>query len=161
MTQTLHNLPPIDINPFIQRHGVIQSLKESFHRASDSSRSVITILHGIGGQGKTQIVLSLCQSSWARTQFHNVFWIDSASRETTEASFSSIASEISSLRKSEKDTISRFTGDTFRSSVKQWPTTWLFVFDNYDSDGEHFLQEFIPQSRYAPSHVASNSHLTH
>jgi hypothetical protein len=146
MMQTLHNLPAIDITPFVQRHGVLQDLKHSFTRTSArGSRSVTTVLYGVGGQGKTQIVINLCQSSWARTQFHNIFWINAASKKTAEDSFSQIAIEISRLHKHGSGYL---RGEEFRSEVERWNTPWLFVFDNYDDDRDFRIQDFVPQSTY-------------
>ena len=92
-------------------------------------RPRILVLHALGGQGKSQIVLEYCQR--ARKTYRGIFWINSSSKSTTTQSLVSVAQELDGSAVDALDEDDAKVKFALRT-LEQWDDRWLMVFDNYD-----------------------------
>ncbi|KAI0185491.1 hypothetical protein EV127DRAFT_485080 [Xylaria flabelliformis] len=141
------NLPSPYESHFIGRKAILNELRRLCvsHLDSQTSTPTITVLTGIGGQGKSQTALRYCHDAGI---YRAKFWVDASSSDSTRQSFESIAEIL--LRNptgdSEQDT-APYRPLSF-SRVKEklescdWP--WIIVFDNYD--GESKLPDADPRN---------------
>ena len=104
------------------------------------------LLHALGGQGKSQIVLEYCQSS--RGRYSGIFWVNASTEALAVQHYAGIAKTLGIVTVAG----TRDDDDTIRSVVdclESWNETWLLVFDNYDDPNTfHKVQNFLPQSEY-------------
>jgi len=104
----------------------------------------IVVIRGIGGQGKTQLVLQFCRRALEKGYFSAIFWVDASSESTAKKCFESLYEKISGNKQGfmEPDTKVEFVLNT----ISLLDTPWLLVFDNYD-DPILFnnVQDFFPE----------------
>ncbi|KAI0506286.1 hypothetical protein F5B22DRAFT_454819 [Xylaria bambusicola] len=134
------NLPSVYESHFVGRKEILNELRRRcVSRLDDSQTSTptITVLTGIGGQGKSQTALRYCHDARA---YRAKFWVDASSLDSTRKSFESIAEIL--LRNpqggSEQDTAPYRPLTISRVKEKlescDWP--WIIVFDNYDDESQ-------------------------
>lgn len=87
---------------------------------------------GMGGSGKTQLALELCERAQESFGFIAVLWIDASSPNSVIQSYEVIAKEIQS-RKEESDIDNQRAISFVQDTVQRWKRRWLIVFDNYDT----------------------------
>ena len=107
----------------------------------------ITVLQGMGGQGKSQIALEYCHRK-RDTLYSAIFWI------SVKGSFQAISEQIKKPTDALPDIQARvaFVLRVFRS----WPASWLLVFDNYDNPCAFpNIADFIPESKLGAILVTS------
>lgn len=134
---TYFHIPSCRVSRFIGREDVLSSI-ECHLRAGSAA-----VLHGMGGQGKTQIALEYCWRVREAKQFSAILWIDASSKSTAKKSLESISEIIKRPEKVFSDAESRIT--FVLTTFSTWSRPWLFVVDNYD-DPEAFpdIQDFVP-----------------
>ncbi|KIJ49325.1 hypothetical protein M422DRAFT_246416 [Sphaerobolus stellatus SS14] len=123
---------------FVGQSHYIQRLKAYFILSPDGQcLRQLFLLHGMGGVGKTQIVLKFITEISQSDLYSYIFWIDGSSEDTMISSLKSIAEE--AMPKDEK-----------KDSVKDilhWmsflSTPWLAIFDNADGS-PLILKKYIP-----------------
>jgi tetratricopeptide (TPR) repeat protein len=134
---TCFHIPRYRVSRFIGREDVLVDI-ECHLRAGSA-----VVLHGMGGQGKTQIALEYCRRVREAKQFSAILWVDASSKSAAKKSVESISEVIKPPEKMFSDAESRiaFVMTTFST----WSRPWLFVVDNYD-DPEAFpdIQDFVP-----------------
>ncbi|KAJ7278534.1 P-loop containing nucleoside triphosphate hydrolase protein [Mycena rebaudengoi] len=94
----------------------------------------VSLLHGLGGAGKTQICLKFLAES-DKSRFTNVFFLDASTTDTINAGLKNIA-QARSIG-SEADDASRWLASS--------QDEWLLIFDNAD-DPSIDLFNYFPQS---------------
>ncbi|TVY92207.1 Kinesin light chain [Lachnellula willkommii] len=127
---------------FVGREDILEKIDASF---SSSPGPHHVVLCGLGGQGKTQIVLEYCHRT-RKERFRSIFWVQANSESTVKKSFQTIAEKIKAPDEIVSDAVAvSYVLDKFR----EWPDPWLMVFDNYD-DVENFenIQDFIPDGEH-------------
>ncbi|KAH8826719.1 hypothetical protein DL96DRAFT_1815811 [Flagelloscypha sp. PMI_526] len=127
---------PLPSLNFTGRRAELDHMHTYFSSAVGSS-SHIYVLYGLGGSGKTQLLLQFvleCQNQYPQ-MFDVVFFVDASLETTVEADLKAIA-------------ISRNVGETAADAV-QWlsyqTNRWLLIFDNAD-DKTFSIQKYIPNS---------------
>jgi tetratricopeptide (TPR) repeat protein/transcriptional regulator with XRE-family HTH domain len=118
-----------------------ETLLEHLHSVL-SSKQAVAVTHsqaisGLGGVGKTQIVLEYAYQHY--NDYKAVFWVHADSRETSLSDFVSIASLLNLPEKAEQDRT------RIVKAVKSWfhkHTAWLLILDNVDDLAT--LQECMP-----------------
>lgn len=119
----------------------------------------MTVLTGIGGQGKGQPALRFCHLA---REYDAKFWANATSEGatsegTTKQSYENIASVLSRKTQSRNSATAgndeaagrELTSEMVTKKLFRWKKPWLLVLDNYD-DPDHF-----PQSRAVTSRIFS------
>ncbi|KAI9871969.1 MAG: hypothetical protein M1830_002210 [Pleopsidium flavum] len=121
-------VPALQVSCFVGREELLDRINLSFMEHSASARVHVTVLLGMGGQGKTQIALEYC----ARTQnnYQGIFWIDSFSESSVLRSFEKIALK---LKAPESVATASLKVDFVKTVLIGWSKPWMLIFDNYDN----------------------------
>ncbi len=114
------------MSDFVGRTDILERIEAGFQIPSERSSRII-VLHGLGGQGKTQIALEVCRRSRANG-IESIFWVDANSADTVKKSFKIIAETVKSPDEHIGDDATEMVLRRFRD----WPKSWIMVFDNYD-----------------------------
>lgn len=110
-------------------------------RSRQSPRQKTHVLRGLGGMGKTQLVVELARRHHRR--FSSVFWLDGRSKDTVKRSIASCAGRIPQGQIPEASR--GYVGDSSADvdavvmDVMAWlarpnNTAWLLIFDNVDRE---------------------------
>jgi hypothetical protein len=99
----------------------------------------ISVLHGLGGIGKTQLAVSYLHQH--KSRYSAIFWIDASSNDSVMLGFNNIARQILRQHPSTATLASvDLEGSASRvaEAVISWlrlagNTRWLLIFDNYDN----------------------------
>jgi tetratricopeptide (TPR) repeat protein/transcriptional regulator with XRE-family HTH domain len=114
-------------NPFFTgRDQLIQTIRERFVSSGTSSFPHIQALCGLGGIGKTQIVIEYAHRY--RDSYQFVLWVKAA-RSTLLSDFVMLADLLNLPEKEQKDQ------SILIASIKRWFVShdrWLLIFDNVD-----------------------------
>jgi hypothetical protein len=150
---------------FTGRHDILDKLNRYF--STDLGKRHIFVLHGLGGIGKSQIVLKFIQTCQADTnpsryvicvsinvlmldsrfqRFSEVFFVDATSSETIETDLRNIA-----LAKGTGNT----SGDALRWLCRH-KEEWLLFIDNAD-DTSINLSEYFPQCSHGNIIITSRN----
>ncbi|KAL8813202.1 MAG: hypothetical protein Q9200_000431 [Gallowayella weberi] len=145
-------VPRDPIKGFIGREAQLDDISTHFVKSS-TLRPQVLILHALGGQGKSQIVLKYCQR-W-REKYPGVFWVNASSEDLALQSYARIASILNgdlSADVGDKDRVIEIV----KSHLEDWDEPWLMVFDNYDQpDVFTGIRRFFPEKQ--SSHVIVTS----
>jgi tetratricopeptide (TPR) repeat protein/transcriptional regulator with XRE-family HTH domain len=129
---------PYPRNPFfLGREDELVRLRRQFLAAQTMNFSQPQAISGLGGIGKTQVVLEYAYRH-AR-DYQAVFWVRADSRDTLVAGFFEIACTVKLPERDEQDQT------IMVGAVKGWlgeNTGWLLILDN--ADDLTFLPEFLP-----------------
>ena len=128
--------------PYFVMRDELLKMELKFDNPSDSGRAAITCLLGLGGSGKTQLML---QYAWRkREEYGVVLWFDASSVESLTESFKLAASQLglrlSSFEnvESSKTALERYTSslqtdrDAIFRELQRRGQRWLFLFDQAD-----------------------------
>lgn len=100
------------------------------------------VLHGLGGQGKTQIALEICRRAKANG-VEAIFWVDASSAHTVKKSFKTIAEATKGPHEHVPDDVT----EMILSKFGNCPKSWIMVFDNYDDiRGFDDIGDLIPSA---------------
>ncbi|KAF7342698.1 Nephrocystin-3 [Mycena sanguinolenta] len=124
----IHCPPPSRI--FQRRKDILDKMHYFF--TSNMGVQKIYLLHGLGGAGKTQIALKFVKEF--RSNFSDVFFIDTSSIAAIDTGFKNIA-VMKHFGNSQQDALLWLASNILE---------WLLVFDNAD-DPNINLQVFIPE----------------
>lgn len=129
------------VGKFIQRPAEMAELECVLLPRRQKCRQNVFVLHGLGGIGKTQLVVEFARLHHRR--FSSVFWLDGRSRDSLKRSIASSASRIAADQISETSRTYSAGGsgelDVVVKEVMGWlarpdNTDWLLVIDNVDRD---------------------------
>src|SRR6266702_7064115 len=112
---------------FTGQDGLLSQLASMLHSGQKIALTQPYAISGLGGIGKTQLVLEYAYRH--RQDYHAVLWGQADTHENLIASFVAIASLLDLPQKDEKDQM------VIVEAVKQWlkdRTHWLFILDNAD-----------------------------
>lgn len=131
---------PYPRNPFFTgREEVLQRLHAMLNHRHSLALSQSLAVSGLGGIGKTQIALEYAHCY--RHEYHFVFWIHAATRESLFAGFIVLAQVLQLPAKDERDQ------NRVIQAVKQWFSThqdWLLILDN--ADDVAMVRDYIPET---------------
>lgn len=126
---------------FIGRTDILEKIEEGF-AAPVVRGSRIVVLHGLGGQGKTQIALEICRRA-KENGIEAIFWVDTSSAHTVKKSFKTIAE----ATKRPHEHVPDDATEIILSKFGNWPRPWIMVFDNYDDvQGFDDIGDMIPSA---------------
>ncbi|KAI9787479.1 MAG: hypothetical protein M1839_000008 [Geoglossum umbratile] len=140
--RTYNEVPGRRVSEFIGREELLSEIGFHFDVETEA-RPLVVVLHGMGGQGKTQLGLEYCHRAFESQRFPAMFWCDATSEITITKSFEFIAEVIKNPNITFSDTHQRVT--YVKAMFSEWPHPWLIVFDNYDSPlAFPNVREFMP-----------------
>jgi hypothetical protein len=130
------------VNQFVARDAETQALEKALVGAPlTTSRRKVVVVHGLGGIGKTQLVVEFARKHHG--QFSAVFWLDGSSEASLKQSFVDMAQRLprSELTADGVQKLSQATveADAAVRECQQWlsmPSNshWLLIIDNVDRD---------------------------
>ena len=139
---TPHWLVPLPRNPyFTGREGVLKALHAQLgvgHRVALTQSSV---LHGLGGIGKTQVALEYAYRH--ALEYSAVFWIGAETEESIVSSLLRVASVLRLPEEGDKNQ------QQVLAAIQRWLSThgqWLLIWDNVEELG--MLDRFLPCVRF-------------
>lgn len=128
-------------NPFFTgREELLHALHEHLNREHMMALTQSWAISGLGGIGKTQIALEYAYRY--RHDYHAVFWLSAASRETLLSGFATIAELLRLPEKEEHDQ------QKVLQAVKKWLAShqnWLLILDN--ADDLAIVRDVVPTER--------------
>ncbi|KAL8650824.1 MAG: hypothetical protein Q9226_004982 [Calogaya cf. arnoldii] len=141
-----HYLVPWDrVKNFVGREAQLKEVAAYFAGASTQQPRVL-VLHALGGQGKSQIVLEYCQR-W-RQDYQGVFWVNATSRSLALQSYTRIATALSTQPQAKAEDDEQVV-ETIKNLLEDWNESWLLVFDNYDKPDEFGdVRRFFPRGKH-------------
>jgi hypothetical protein len=133
----LWNVPPINSN-YIDRSELLEKIE---HHFSQKTTMVLTACHGLGGIGKTQVVLEFVWQHY--NQYNGVVWFNAESRERLQNDYISLGRELNIIRDDDKNIIA----EGLAHKVKRWledpsHAGWLLVYDN--AENYKAISELLP-----------------
>jgi tetratricopeptide (TPR) repeat protein len=142
--------PPHQVTHYVVRKDLVETIHNHFQSRQDNSSTAITVLHGMGGCGKTQVALEYCRQGQNHKWFSAIFWFDASSPTSMAQSFADAAHKLS---KPNFDIVDAKGNIQFvRNAIETSNIYWLLVFDNFDDpkafDGED-IKEYFPRGGHA------------
>ncbi len=129
---------PYRQNPFFtDRENILQQLRDMFTKEGTASVKRPVVLSGLGGIGKTQIVVEYAYRY--RQDYHVVLWAKADSSEVLASELASFASLLNLPGKREQD--QQYAVD----AVKRWlevHSNWLLILDNIED--LKMVYEYLP-----------------
>jgi hypothetical protein len=125
----------------VGREDLLRDIDQAFSPILDDKNELPTshALIGMGGIGKTQVVLEYCL--WNKSKFHSIFWIHCHTEDSIISSLLKIAEEIGVPP--ELSTVEQKKERVF-DAWSSWPGPCLIVYDNVD-DPAIDIQSHLPQ----------------
>jgi tetratricopeptide (TPR) repeat protein len=140
------------VSNYVQRPALHQQLKGQLHDKITETKSGTTILvvRGLGGAGKSQLVLNYLQ------EYHNdysaTFWIEAGQRESVDRDFLQIYKLLYGLRALEGQEMIKPEDAVL--AVKSWfqrrSGRWLVVFDSADAIDDEEDKSYIDLRYFLP-----------
>lgn len=139
-TPVLWNIPYPRNFHFTGREELLSQLAKALQTTSAAASPQPQAISGLGGIGKTQIVLEYayryCQ------HYQQIFWVPAETHETLISSYTDIAELLQLPEKDERNQT------LMARAVTRWLTThhnWLLILDN--ADDLMLVRDFVPRSR--------------
>ncbi|KAF1829960.1 hypothetical protein BDW02DRAFT_124922 [Decorospora gaudefroyi] len=130
------------VSQFVARDAEMQALEELLiDPALATSRRNVVVVHGLGGIGKTQLVVEFARKH--QRQFSGIFWLDGSSEASLNQSFVDMAQRLprGELTADGVQMLSQATveADVAVRECQQWLSMssnshWLLIIDNVDRD---------------------------
>ncbi|MDI1490032.1 MAG: hypothetical protein OHK93_001231 [Ramalina farinacea] len=137
-THCTHFLVGENLDPtksFIERSALSSKLRDSLRgdSESDAAEPTLVVVHGLGGAGKSQLVLDHVKKH--RQHYTATFWIEAGNTQSIERDFNQIYRIMYNLQGVPSDKLPNL--EEVIASVKSWflrrDGKWLIVFDEMDS----------------------------
>ena len=134
---------------FVGREEQLSQISSYLSTVSNKYDPQILILHALGGQGKTQILLEYCRRSFREKKYDGIFWVNASLEQLAIQSYTQIASALNIVASVEMKRGDQLINLVIRY-LERWSQGWLLVFDNYD-DPDKFpeVQKFIPNCKFS------------
>lgn len=124
--------PPAWIVPFERNSRFVdrEILGQLKRKIFSSNRPRRMAIHGLGGVGKTQIVLELAHQTRERWPECSIFWIPAVDHESVQQAYSDIASQLRLNCFNDGSDDAKFLVQRHLNQSASGP--WLIIFDNAD-----------------------------
>ena len=136
----------------------------------DGSRKTV-VVHGLGGMGKTQLVLAYAQQH--RQEYSAIFWVNSKSADTLKQGYAAAAKRIFREHPSLVHLKTVAEGGDLEEAVeavKRWLSSagndrWLVIYDNYDTPklpghdepGTFDIRPLLPETHHGAVLITTRS----
>lgn len=137
---------------FVPRPLLHDDIKATFHDRPRGShaRQRIVVVHGLGGSGKSQLVLNYIQEF--RNEYSGVFWINATRRDTVEQHYTQIYCLLFGLLTTTDENIPKI--DDLILAVQQWfvrqPGNYVLVFDGADDIDDPGNPSYFDLTKFIP-----------
>ncbi|KAH8881893.1 hypothetical protein GQ53DRAFT_886564, partial [Thozetella sp. PMI_491] len=154
------------VETFVPRPTLREKIREQLQRplADDVRGTRVVVVSGLGGAGKTQLVLGYLRKY--QSTYKAIFWIDAGQQSSIDRDFMNIYHLLFNIHHSNHD--APVSAEIAIVSVKNWisssPDTILLVLDGADevedTASEHYvdLHRLIPSTHQAHVIVTTRSH---
>jgi hypothetical protein len=143
--------------PVIHRNVIEDGIEQGLSASkAKGARPACVVFRGMGGSGKTQLVLQFCKKAEENLAFEAIFWIDSSSEQSVLADYGKIARLLfPDVPQEEQD--QRWTVRAVKQTIANWTVPWLMVFDSFDHPDKFrgVLREYWPESSYGTVIITS------
>jgi TIR domain/NB-ARC domain len=119
------NLPARNRN-FTGRAELLEIIRERLQAGSGGASTQVSVVHGLGGVGKTQLVLEYAH--WHAAEYDLIWWIPAQRRTTAVAALAALAQELGVAAETGQGGVIAKLFDELRRR-----TRWLLIFDNADT----------------------------
>ncbi|KAI0412863.1 hypothetical protein F5X98DRAFT_304553 [Xylaria grammica] len=148
---------PVSTPTFFGRNAEMEEISTTLDPKKAGMKGII--LYGIGGAGKTQLILRYIQQT--KDKYDAIFWIDSQTQDQILNSFTDADALISNSWRS-KDLPTPSTGNNVRLRVlsrlrSTLYRNWLLVLDSADDPGNINYLEIVPQKCQHGSIIISST----
>jgi hypothetical protein len=138
----LLDAPDVGDHLFIGRDDELEQMKTFLLSNPDFSDRKVLVLGGMGGIGKTQMVIRYAKRH--HTSYSSVFLIDATSESALRTSLRRLAPQI--LR---GETVDQLDDDQLKTQISLWlseleNSRWLLIFDNYDDPDQYQIEQYYP-----------------
>jgi tetratricopeptide (TPR) repeat protein len=131
---------PYRRNPFFTgREGLLQRLYDCLTTTKVTALTQPQVISGLGGIGKTQIAVEYAYRH--RDEYHDIIWVNAATRETIMSSFLELAETLKLPEKQEQDQ------SKVVAAMQRWfraHNHWFLIFDN--ADDLTLAEAYLPAS---------------
>lgn len=124
-----YGFPTTKVSRFIGRESLVKQVMQQLMMESDQ-RNVV-ILQGMGGQGKTQTALEVCDRPEIRQYFKPILWVNASSEDSTAQAFEHFAQQMAQKGSTFSDPQEKI--DFVKERLDDHKRPSLIVFDNYDN----------------------------
>ncbi|KAI4160679.1 MAG: hypothetical protein LQ342_005518 [Letrouitia transgressa] len=161
--KSTYGLPTTKVSKFIGRKDIVSNIinylikpynvldpsspcgdRENGLSKNAAASRTIAVLQGMGGQGKTQIALEVCEKLQAQNRFKSILWINARSEDSVVHAFERFAQQMSQKGSHFSDTEAKI--DYVLQRIEESRRSCLLIFDNYDD-----LENFKDIRRYFPT----------
>ena len=140
----------LETDLFVGRTEEISRLRSEFQ--GDGSQRRVVLLHGMGGIGKTQLVVKFAKDY--RNEYSAIFWLKGNNEESLKQSYTNIARRVQDAYPSFepiRDAIQTNETDKIVDAVKKWlslerNSMWILIFDNVDDFETYRIDRYLPDS---------------
>ncbi|KAF8469702.1 P-loop containing nucleoside triphosphate hydrolase protein [Kalaharituber pfeilii] len=161
---------------------LLKKLKQKIEEGAATMDIIQVVLHGMGGIGKTQLVLAYVYRHCR--EYSSVFWVNAATEETTKISFTHIMQRLIKYHAKFSDKpdythIGQLLGIAGKldltgmftiqqpseeqhvvNAVHEWlsiknNTKWLLIFDNVDNVESFNINDYLPPSAHGTVIITS------
>src|SRR3954471_3550546 len=122
-------------NNFVGRHDILAEIEAAIRKNQESDGCVPIVLKGLGGMGKSQLMLRYCYTH--REEYKYVFWLNAEGHLETLEEFQNLAKKLG---------IEVDNDEALAEQIRTWFQTregrWLLMLDNVDAFED--VHDFIP-----------------
>lgn len=115
---------------FVPDESILKTMKERLAtpHGKTLNKTVVQILHGAPGMGKTELALSFANTY--KSDFSFIAWIDATSEETRMQSYRNLANYLGVTSTSDEELLKEVHNDLGTNSERGQGKPWLLIFDN-------------------------------
>ncbi|KAI4216046.1 MAG: hypothetical protein LQ351_001542 [Letrouitia transgressa] len=145
----IYGLPTTKVSRFIGRQDVLNDIinylikRDNGLSKNAAATRTVAVLQGMGGQGKTQIALEICENLQVQNQFKSILWVNARSEDSVVHAFERFAQQMTQKGSHFSDTEAKI--DYVLQRIEDTRRPCLLIFDNYDD-----LDNFKGIRRYFP-----------
>ena len=126
--RSTYGFPTTKVPKFIGRDELLDQIAQQL-TASSTERPVV-VLQGMGGQGKTQTALEICNRDDIRLHFKPILWVNASTEDSTAQAIENFATQMAQKGSSFESPQCKI--DFVKERLEDHNRPSLVVFDNYD-----------------------------